>query len=149
MAGPVGAAPLTIRYTFLTLVLVGLLLGGCATSGEKTIAIDPPPQAAALSTKNALATLLLQMGYRHLGLKDPVTGHYLETVAQYGEYRMAFAATDNEAIQVFVLVESSGKVVLRFSEAHQGPLSEQAEGLFQALANRMTLEFGRDNVKVR
>jgi len=148
MATRVGAAPLTIRYTFLTLVLVGLLLGGCATSGEKTIAINPPPQAA-LSTKNALATLLLQMGYRHLGLKDPVTGHYIETVEQFGEYRMAFAATDNEAIQVFVLVESSGKVVLRFSEAHHGPLSEQAEGLFQALADRMTLEFGRDNVTVR
>lgn len=136
------------RYTLPTLVLVGLLIGACATPGEKIIGIEPPPQAA-LSTKNALSVILLQMGYHHLGLKDPATGHYIETVEQFGEYRMAFAATDNDAIQVSVLVESSGKAVLRFSEEHQSRLSEQAEGLFQALANRMTLEFGRDNVTVR
>jgi len=133
----------------LMAVLIVPLIGACAAPGEKTIAIEPPPQATQ-STTNALSVMLLQMGYRHLGLKDPVTGHYLETVEQQGEYRMAFAATDNDAIQVLVRVkEDSGKVILRFYEENRSQLSEQAEGLFQALVDHLTLEFGRDNVTVR
>ena len=138
-----------IRYNFRTLVMAALLMGGCAAPGAKTIAIDPPAQATQTTT-NALSVLLLQMGYKHLGLKDPATGHYLETVEQYGEYRMAFAAIDNDAIQVFITVkEDSGKVVLRFSEENQSQLSEQAEGRFQTLVDRLTLEFGPENVTVR
>ena len=94
--------------------------------------------------------MLLQMGYRHLGLKDPLTGQYLQTVEQYGEYRMAFAAPGKAVAQVLVRVkENSAEVVLEFSEEDQAQLSKQAEALFRTLVDRMTLEFGQENVTVR
>jgi hypothetical protein len=126
-----------------------LLSAGCAASGEKTIRVEPPPQATQ-TTARAIATVLLENGFRHVGLKDPLTGNYLQTVELHGEYRMAFAAEEDEGIRVFVRVkEDSGKVILRFYEEERSELSPQAEGTLRTLTDRLALEFGEKNVKVR
>lgn len=90
-----------------------------------------------------------ELGYKHLYLLNPETGQPASVVENYGEYRMLFAASDDSELKLSVRIdEQGGKSRLTLYREGEKDLDHRATARYQALVDRLVLDFGQDNVHV-
>ena len=90
-----------------------------------------------------------ELGYKQLDILSPETGQPVPVVEKYGEYRILFAAIGDTDIKVSVHInEQGGKGKLTLYREGENDLDSRARERYQALADRLVLHFGHDNVHV-
>lgn len=136
------------RLIPVLLILSAILTSACAPSSGRTIRVDAPTEFV----QNPLwefKQLMSELGYKHLYLLNPETGQPASVVEKYGEYRMLFAASDDSGLKLSVRIdEQGGKSRLTLYREGEKDLDHRATARYQALVDRLVLDFGQDNVHV-
>ncbi len=131
-------------------VLLGALimcLPGYAASSDKVLKINPGDDAAIQYMPGEITAMLEDLGYEWVPVHDPAVGHGVEVAQQYGQYRMQFRASDGAEITIDVHMRISDNVTgMYFHETGDEGSAVSSQGRYRKLKDRMSLEFGADNV---
>ena len=125
-----------------------LLLAGCATGGGETLKIDIRKVSAVQYMPNELTSMLRDLGYQWISIKDPETDLEVKTLQRFGEYRMRFELVETGQVRIDVRIRvHDGFTRLHFYEPGSQTLSPSSTDLLEILRKRAVLEFGQANVR--
>jgi hypothetical protein len=131
----------------LALFALFLLLPGYTAAADKILKIDPRHVVGMQDMPSEITSMLEDLGYERLPIRDPVTGQPVQVAEQFGQYRMLFRATANAAVQIDVHIRIGDNVTgLHFSEAGTDQPGDVALDYYHTLRERAVLEFGADKV---
>ena len=133
--------------TALALFALFLLLPGYTAAADRILKIDPRHVEGMQNMPSEITSMLEELGYEWLPIRDPVTGQPGQVAHQFGQYRMLFRATANAAVQVEVHIRTGDNVTgLYFSGVGSDQPGDAALGYYKKLRERAELEFGADSV---
>ncbi len=133
--------------TALALFALFLLLPGFTAAADRILKIDPRHVEGMQNMPAEITSMLKELGYERLPLRDPVTGQPVQIVQELGQYRMLFRAKANTAVQIKVHIRIGDNVTgLYFSAVGSDQPGDAVQGYYQKLSERAALEFGEDSV---
>lgn len=134
---------------FLASTITLTLLQGCSAERGATLRVETKNLIGFENRVAEFTELLKELGYRQRFLLNPDTDHYDAVVERYGEHQMLFQGGDRDGSGIRVSVHikiSDGSTGIRFYEQGKRGLSQTAVHRFNALKQRVELEFGQQNV---
>jgi ABC-type transport system substrate-binding protein len=118
-----------------------------AAGSDKVLKIDPRDVTGIQYMPEEIASMMEELGYEWMPVHDHAVGHGIEVAQQNGQYRMKFRASDAAAVTIDVHIRISDNVTgFYYHDAGDDAQDESSQSRFQKLRERMTLEFGADNV---
>jgi len=137
----------TCGRTALALFALFLLLPGYTAAADRILKINPRHVEGMQNMPSEITSMLEELDYEWLPIRDPVTGQPGKIAHQFGQYRMRFRAKANAAVQVEVHIRTGDNVTgLYFTEVGSDEPGEVALDYYHKLRERLVLEFGADSV---
>lgn len=131
----------------LALLALFLLQPGHTEAADRILKIDPRHVEGMQNMPSEITTMLEELGYEWLPIRDPVTGQPGKIAHQSGQYRMLFRAKAKPAVKVEVHIRIGDNVTgMYFTEVGSDEPGKAAPGYYQQLRERLVLEFGEDSV---
>jgi hypothetical protein len=133
--------------TIMAIFMLHALLPGYVAAADKILKIDPRHVAGLQNMPSEITSMLEDLGYEWLPIRDPVTGQPGRIAHQFGQYRMLFRSTANAAMQVEVHIRIGDNVTgLYFTEVGSDEPGAAVPDYYHKLRERAELEFGADSV---
>jgi len=133
--------------TSLALFALILLLPGYTAAADRILKVNPRHIEGMQNMPSEITSMLEELGYEWLPIRDPVTGQPGQIAHQSGQYRMLFRAKANAAVEIEVHIRIGDNVTgLYFTEVGSDEPGEVALDYYHKLRERLELEFGADSV---
>lgn len=135
------------QATAMVLCALLVFVPGCASTGSKSLKIDPRQMVGVRDMRSEITFMLEGLGYEWQPLRDPVTGQPVKVADTLGQYRMQFRATGKVDVQVDVHIRKDNRVTgLHFSEVGADQPGAAAMDYYHKLTERTMQRFGAGNV---
>ena len=116
----------------LAIIVLTALATVCASQKVLALEVNSKHVEGVQYLPQELTRMMIDLGYRHLRVKDPVTQQSVVLKKQYGQYRQLFQSLEDSNIRVDIhIVKADGRIGLHFCDIHNSAPSSTSIRLYE------------------